>query len=729
MDKRRLYISSIQLRGACAFCMNTRSLSRRLFLQSIKAIAIICLATGGTWAALPDSLPPLALRLGNARVETSADRLLVSTGQVTRVYRLTNSGLKTTSLKNLASQQEWISTDASGSCDWLVNKNDTYRSELVEMTARVSDDEQFTDHHISLEAVLDYPQEKIRVKYVLWIYPDAPGIRSQLQLRALAGFDSTQSAFTPAVTESFSVAKAQRTYRAFGYMQGVKMNTTDPILREEALEPNTDPDWANGLFVLSGPEGLILVKESNKHTHLLPEHDVATGTFIIRDDSVGITGVGMRPADLRTDKYLPAWANWVILYRGTDEDGQLALKQFDRRRYPVHERDILMMANTWGSRDRRPQCLYAAREENVLQEIRSAANLGLDMLQIDDGWQNKQWLPAATSREHQHQDVVGDYPIYPEGWDNVAAAAAQHNLQLGLWAAWQIPTEQLKINYDRGGFRSFKLDFAHLDNIEKRLALMNKARTLIRYANYQTTVNWDVTETPPRVGYFYGREYGNIYLENRKVASSRPEVKYVPHQVLQDVWLLAKYVNINKFQVTVQNVDMDPTVAYALRYGPDYAAELPPAVVAADSNLRAHHHPYVLGIALMATPIFFQETSFYTDAARQILKPLIRVYKEHRKAMYQGYVFPIGKQPDNRSWTGFQNYHPETRSGYLTVFRELHNPASSAEFSLHFVDDEVLKLTDLLTGQTRTIPPDAGKVTFAIDQPAGFKYLKYEILD
>jgi hypothetical protein len=175
------------------------------------------------------------------------------------------------------------------------------------------------------------------------------------------------------------------------------------------------------------------------------------------------------------------------------------------------------------------------------------------------------------------------------------------------------------------------------------------------------------------------------------------------------VWLLSKYVNLNKFQVTVQNIDMtnDTTKTDAHKY----------------------NHPYVVGISLMASPIFFQETQYYSKEARAQIKPILDVYKKHREEMYKGYVFPIGDEPDNKSWTGFQNYDPATNSGYLTIFRELKNNESSKELSLKFLQNKKIRLWNLLTNEEKFINMNGDKITFVIDQNAGFRFYKYEIIN
>lgn len=678
----------------------------KLLIKKIQLLLLIGLLLN---SCSKNKLPKLDIQFENSSVFTKGDKLIVSTGRIERTYQLTSNGFVTTSLRNLTHKKEVLNTDNSLDSDWEIGGKTP--GNLISLSAKIDDDEKFTDTHILVEAEFEYPVNHLLVKYIVWVYPGADGLRTQLQLKALQGFDSTKEIFGTDITETVFFKEKPSNISAFGYMQGVKTNMDVNILTENKIDEKTQTiDWANGLIITGENEGIILIKESNKSTSLKKKQDVATGSFHLNENKISMTGAGMFPKNLKEDNYLSCWANWVILYSGNEDEANLTLKKFDRKRFPVHpERDIFMMANTWGTEDMRPECLYAAREENVLKELESVADLGIDMLQIDDGWQTKEWLPAKNSAEHQRKDVIGDYILYPDGWQNVKAKAEKLEVKLGLWAAWTIPADKLIWNYDHGNFSAFKLDFANLNTIEKRDELMGKARELIKHSNYQTCVNWDVTETPPRAGYFYGREYGNVYLENRKVTTARANVQYVPHKVLKDVWLVSKYVNLNKFQVTIQNIDMakDTTKTDAHKY----------------------NHPYVVGISLMSSPIFFQETQYYSQKAREQIRPLLEIYKKHRKEMYAGYVFPVGDEPDNKSWTGFQNYNPETNSGYLTIFRELQNKENSKSIELKFLNEKKIKLTNLITNKVESVQLEKNKITFQIDQAAGFQFFKYEVLN
>lgn len=301
-----------------------------------------------------------------------------------------------------------------------------------------------------------------------------------------------------------------------------------------------------------------------------------------------------------------------------------------------------------------------------------------------------------------------DKEKYPEGWSKVRALAKEKGITLGLWAAWVVSDKELIDNQRDGGFQYFKIDFAVLDTYEKIERLINNSRRVIEYSEFKARINWDVTENPPRMGYYFGRDLGNIYLENRK--PQKPQnVVYVPYLVLRDAWQVAKYLKLNKFQVPVQNIDM---VNHDL------------------SNAFQYNHSYCVAIAFMGAPIFFQETQHLDENARSQIRPLIALYKKYRREMFEGYVFPIGDKPDDASWTGFQCHVPHRNAGYITLFRELNNKEASKEIKLKFLQDKKLKLTELISENEsiETVCSD-GIVTFKINRHAGFLYLRYEVIE
>ena len=667
---------------------------------------IICICFGLTLTSCSKGFEiQLDETFKESRAYTDDDKLYVTTGQISRIWQLTENGLSTLAIND---DNSFDVIEPHGGSDWNLKGilNNTARGELVSLTAKKNNDEGFTSDFLEVIAEFEYPLEGVGVKYVIWAYPKATGLRTQLSVKKLSNYqeptDSTgiaRAEYLPLKTEGL------QTFLTGYYNDTQHRNTRETeILKEKTLNENGTHDWASVIDVRSGNNGLMLIQESHKCVN---QPGVHTGAFHVDAEGVYASGLGISVEDLK-EAYSPLWAYWLITYEGDGSKRQLALKQFDRIRFPVDpKRDIYIMANNWGSGATGDESRYASREANTLLEIKSQKDLGIDLHQVDDGWQgfqyNKWTKPAKTTETKQ----FGKYDVYPEGWRNIKDAAKEEGVRLGLWAAWTIPGEDLFKQYKAGRFTSYKLDFAKLNTYQKFHGFVNKVRDFILATDHKVRVNWDVTENPARIGYFFGREYGNIYLENRKPINP-PNVLYHPYLVLRDAWQVSKYTNLNKFQISIQNIDR-------------VNREL--------SDAYLHNHPYSVAIALMGSPIFFQETHYYTNEARDQIRPLLKVYKEHRDEMYKGYVFPIGDKPNNSNWSGFQNYNPGKNSGHLMIFREINNGVAVKSMKLHFIEDKTLELTNLMTGETIEKHVDGeGNIDFEIGNTADFRFYKFRIL-
>jgi len=639
------------------------------------------------------------LQLEPASVCAAGDTLIVDTGKMQRIWRWTGKGLVTVGLRNQVSGKEWVTQKPAYSCDWSLAGliDETTKADFISIDTNLSTDEGFTSEHIEVVATIEYPETKLLVQYVIWVYPDSPGIRTQIRVKGTEGFLPVRPDSESRV-EYIPLVFGGATRREIGYYNDTQHRNKMEmdILREEVTEtPLTGTEehtWGSALCVEDGAEGLALVKESHKCVN---QHGINCGIFRCNVlNGIESTGWGLLPNEILIDQFRNCWATWCLVYHGGGDERELAFKVFDRLRYPIDPtRDIYIIANTWGSENHR----NAAREENVLREIDSQADLGIDVQQIDAGWEGNDWRPNKK--------------IYPEGWTNVTARAEEKGVKLGLWFGLsalepKILLEHLKYNYDHGGFLHYKLDHIHFKTYDEIETLMSTVREFIKYTGHAARINWDVTENSPRVGYFFGKEYGCIYLENRKPATPENAV-YIPHLILRDLWQISKYTNLNKFQCTVQNID---------RVNPN----------ASDAHL--HSHQYCVAIALMGTPIFFQETHLYSDIAREQVRSLLRIYKKHRDQIYEGYVFPIGEKPNNQNWTGFQCHIFKKNAGYLLIFRELNNREASRMIRLKFLASTTIRLVNLLQETESTIQvADDGWAHFKIEKPADFRFYRYEV--
>lgn len=663
------------------------------------------------------ALPKIDQTLGNAKAFTVDHQLTVETGRVRRLWTWTEAGFATESVTEIGSGRQWRGEPVA--CDWrMPDDSEPDGAELTALSVKVGDDEGFTSEHLRVEAEIAYPAAKLVVKFVIWAYPSAPGIRTQLFVRLADGVDGLEPVYgyegpADALFERIPIGAASLRRRYFGYHNDTQ-NRNDTFLDLLKEEVSTHPlrdrewcDWASVACLEDESGGVALVKESHKCVN---QRGHATGGFVA-DQRLGLlcVGWGIHPHEIVPrdgDGFIPGWATWCLAWSGGDLERQVAFKTFDAIRFPIDpDRDVYVQANTWGSTDHGRAARLAAIETSVLEELEICADMGIDVLQIDDGWQVEPGYKTYTPDENGWRP----HPeCYPEGWKNVRDRASELGVKLGLWAAaMKISLEELKENHERGGFVQYKLDFAKLNSRSEIDELMAKVRGFIQWSNHQARVNWDVTENPARYGYFFAREYGSIYLENRK--PSRPlSVVYRPHTVLRDLWQIAKYLNPHRFQCSIQNVDM---------------------VDRERSDAHLHSHSYAVAVGLVGIPLFFLQTRHYSKEAKVEIRSLLDVYKKHRKAMYGGLTIPVGDKPDNASWTGFQCRLPEENAGYLTVFRERCNPDSSHALKLGWATPgATIELTNLIDGAVGEIRVgDDGAVPFTIEDAPDFRLFKYRI--
>lgn len=490
-----------------------------------------------------------------------------------------------------------------------------------------------------------------------------------------------------------------RTYAGYYNDTQHRNKRETPLLEEETLtNAFTDEEinkWANLLLIQNGDEALWIVKESHKCVN---QYGIDTGEFISDKEGISVTGTSLRPDDILPDRYRQAWGTWTILCSGNRASQELALKRFERSRYPVnHDTDVYLISNAWGS----GRGANATYEDSILIEIQSKKALGIDVQQIDDGY----FYPG-TKRPVPEKCTYRAHPSkYPDGFQNVRREARENGISLGLWfPAMPVSLEDMIENYDEGGFKYYKLDFTDFRSYSDMEDMIRKIRAFEKHTDYTAKVNWDVTENATRFGYFWAKEYGCVFLENRR--HDRPvNVIYEPYLVLRDLWHLAKYCNLNKFQGTIQNKDMvDPSM----------------------SDARKYSHGYTVAIALMSTPLFFQETHFLSEGAISEISEILKSYKNIRHSLYDCFVFPIGNEPDNASWTGFQAHHPTEHIGYLNLFREIDNSNETQTLRLNFLENKEITFVDILNGvETVSQADENGNIEFRLSRPGEFKMLKY----
>jgi hypothetical protein len=457
--------------------------------------------------------------------------------------------------------------------------------------------------------------------------------------------------------------------------------------------------WASGLSVEydNGNDGICVVKESPKCVNQQAHY---TGSYFSGPEGLAVTGWGLTPQEIITDRYRECWATWTIVWTQGNDGMQLALKQFDRARYPVFpERDMFILSNTWGPAD--PDGARFTEEDNLMREIPALARIGVEVLQIDDGWQKG---------EGRYYEAKGFLPKYKNGWSDIKAEADKYGLRFGLWVTAKYSTaKELNKNVDELGFVAWKVDFDQLNNRADYEDRISKYREVMKHAWMKTQFTLCPEYDDPRYGWYYCKEYGSIYFQN--IQESLPaHLTMVPYQVLRQHWLMSRYFNSNKLQVMLQNPK---------RTNPQRS----------DAPLHSHSYCFAMGVPFV--PCFFQSAQYLDSAGQKELKAFISLYKEQRSDIFKCYTFPIGDKPDNQSWSGFQMMNEDSGGrNYILLFRELHNAESRKSVQLKFLAGKTIRISDLESGMSKLQKVSASGITdFEIKDPGNYLFLQYSVAE
>lgn len=317
---------------------------------------------------------------------------------------------------------------------------------------------------------------------------------------------------------------------------------------------------------------------------------------------------------------------------------------------------LISMSNTWGDRNLDTRVC----EEFVLKEIDKAAELNIDIVQIDDGWQLHS-TEDLTRRDDQGRRIFDEdfwqvNPArFPNGIKPLAEYAAKKGVKVGIWfapdsrdafAARDRDVKILKNAYDDWGVRFFKLDMYWIQSDAERDGFLDLLQKIYSFGD-DVAVQLDVTRFD-RINYLCGKQYGTAFVENRysKLRSA------FPFRTFKNIWMLGKYVPTSKCQFELVNPDLNTDC-----YLPD------------DVFAPKHYDlDYMFATVMLSNPLFWMEIQFLSDDRAKELNRLMPVWRANRDAFSAADVMPIGNQPSGRSFSGF--YVAAEDEEYLVLFRE-----------------------------------------------------------
>lgn len=396
----------------------------------------------------------------------------------------------------------------------------------------------------------------------------------------------------------------------------------------------------------------------------------------------------------------------VLGFCDMDECEKLTRNYF---RHANRRPNLITMSNTWGDMNGRDRVCA----DFIKKEVDNAVEMGVDIVQIDDGWQEGRTLYELEKDEKGRaiwlpKSWIVNKERFPKGIEEVTAYAKERGVKVGMWFLPystdnpQYTEDDKKLlwtAYHEWGVRFFKLDLYLVLCDEDKARMLELLRYIYSFGD-DVSVQMDVTRNA-RLNSLCGREYGTIFVENRYAKSTAKFPRsYFPHRVLRNLWMISKFIPANRFQFELVNPDLSPE---------GYRQEDPFVP-------HKHSMDYLFAVTMLSNPLVWMEMQFLPEQRKQELAPLLAVWKQHRKNFCDADVVPIGEKPSGRSFTGFaveNNGDVE----YLLLFREVTDRESAIISLPEMRGGEVEILASNCEAEVKALD---GAVQMKLSQPRGY---------
>lgn len=410
-----------------------------------------------------------------------------------------------------------------------------------------------------------------------------------------------------------------------------------------------------------------------------------------------------------------------LLYSGANDERIAALHSLQRAIRPYRPgRDGVFLSNTWGGGNGD----LRISEQFLKKEVEAGADIGVDVVQIDDGWQKGRTVNSRRLRNGGNGAWNGYWAADPDFWKvdpvrfpgglaPLVERAKESGMRLGLWFGpdssndaenWERDAECLLGFYRRLGIAYFKIDSLKLHSREGFGNCRRMFDKMLAGSNGEMVFDLDAT-AEVRPGFFGLLDIGPVFVENRYARSN-----YRPWATLASLWQLSHAVDPLRLRMEV--VDPDPCRAMIDEKNP----------------LAATHWPLDAGfaIAMFASPLGWMELSEMRPERRRAIKALVATWKRERGRLYSGVTFPVGMRPDGFSWTGFLNRNEDGKGGYALLFREA-NESSRFTLSLSGRFKEKVVRSEVIGGRgSADLSHDGSSLMVDVPAKLDFVWVKLE---
>jgi alpha-galactosidase len=659
------------------------------------------------------------------------DTLFVGNGQITRSILITSNSIRTLSLREARSGTEY--------------KNNTSANDLVLVKGPITDIQlscnRLSDNNIHASgaiATLSYQVGNLQIKREYVVYDDAPAIACNTYLRGNLKLTQHNSKET-SIENNADRKNIEST-------ADMKWDERTPVLDRlfpggnhwhcRAVEFFDCTDWNNNLvnatsfipYRRTGVRGNLLIAEDGTLSggfFFLKEAPCSSTQlhydgkdFITEFGNFSVTGFGLAPDDISPDHWTRAYSVVLGVFAGGETEALSALRRYQKQiRAQAEAEDDMVMMNTWGDRSQDSRI----NEAFCLNELERAHQLGINVFQLDDGWQ-KGKSPNSKSGKGSFKDIWKDSlywtpdPVkFPNGLTRVVEKARKLNMRLGLWfnpsiqndfADWKKDAYAVLALWQRYGITIFKIDGVQINTKNAEEHLRCFFDSVAEQSKGKIIFNLDVT-AGRRGGYNMFNEYGNIFLENRYTDWGN----YYPYQTLRNLWQLSAYVPAERLQIEFLN---------KWRNTSKYQSDDPFAP-------SRYSFDYLFAITMVAQPLAWMEASNLPSEAFS-LGDIVKRYTRLQRQIHKGVILPIGEEPSGRSWTGFQSIVNE-HTGFLLVFRE-DTDRATARLQLRLPKNSRVQLKTIIgDGANSEVNVDEdGKAELSLPRPNTYCLYSYKIL-